>query len=214
MSNRMPLLCAALLVLAATPAAAQDVSPDVAPAASYAPSAPVQTPQPQAQAQLQPSSAPQTVPSTSYLFPPTDRRGRVLMGTRHEMQSDRGLWGAGLGLFLGGWALDIVGTAIFNAVSNDRDGAAEEDAMAWSIVPFVGPIVQLALEAPHPALPLTSALMQIGGLVMFCLGITSQHDVEIPIYGYADAGTPSMTLGLDLRPTDGGGYASLTLHTM
>lgn len=143
-------------------------------------------------------------------FPPHDRRGRVLIGTRQELQTDRGLWGAGLGLFLAGWVIDIVGTAIFNAVSDDRDGSVEEDAMAWSLVPWVGPMIQLGLEAPHPALPIMTGLLQITGTVLFVLGVTSQNETEVPIYGRP--GTAS--LGFDIAPTDGGAYAALTLHTM
>ncbi len=206
MSIRTALFCALSLLLLAAPAAAQQAV-DPSTAQSFTQVAP-------ASAMAYETAPVPAGPGVVSAFPRTDRHGRVLAGTRHETQSDRGLWGAGLGLFIGGWVLDIVGTAIFNAVSDDRDGALEEDAMAWSIVPFVGPIVQLALQAPHPALPLTSGLMQIGGLVLFCLGITSQHDVEIPIYGYADAGSPSMTLGFDARPMGDGGYASVTLHTM
>jgi hypothetical protein len=214
------LIVSALLTLTslAAPAAAQDA---VAPA----PAAPVTT-APVMVPAAAPASA--TLTSGAYAVPPgyattssgtviptTDRRGRMLVGTRHEMQSDRGLWGLGLGLFLAGWALDIAGTAIFNAVSDDRDGAQEEDAMAWSILPFVGPFVQLGLEAPHPALPITSGLLQITGLVLFVLGMTSQHDAEIPVYAFGDpSDARTARLGLDLSPTAGGAYATLTLHSM
>lgn len=148
-------------------------------------------------------------------FPLRDRHGRTLVDTRHENQPDRGLWGTGLGLFLAGWVLDIVGTAIFNAASDDRSGANEEDAQAWSLLPIVGPLVQLGIEAPHPALPLTSGLLQISGLVLFVVGMTSNHDVEIPVYAWGDPhDAATARLGLDITPTNGGAYASLTLHAM
>jgi hypothetical protein len=148
-------------------------------------------------------------------FAPYDRRGRRLVGTRRETQNDRGLWGAGLGLFIAGWVLDIAGTAIFNAVSNDRLPASEEDAMAWSIVPWFGPIIQLAIQAPHPALPLVSGLMQIGGTILFVLGLTSEHEAEVPIYAFGDPHDPATArIGLDVAPTEGGAYATVTLHTL
>ncbi len=144
---------------------------------------------------------------TYSVFPPRDRSGRMLIGTRHEMQNDRGLWGTGLGLFLAGWVIDIAGTAIFNAASNDREGALEQDAMAWSIVPWVGPMIQLGLQAPHPALPIMSGLLQLGGTVLFIFGLSTQHDVEVPIYGW-----PGMArIGFAVAPTEGGAIASATL---
>ena len=51
--------------------------------------------------------------------------------------------------------------------------------------------------------------------MLFILGMTSQHDVEIPVYAWGDpASSATPRLGLDVRTTDGGAYAALTLHTM
>lgn len=194
---RTLVVCATLFALAA-PAAAQD-APLVVPSPAY-------TASPYA------SSA---TASYGTSFPPRDRRGRPLVGTRHEMQNDRGLWGAGLGLFLGGWVLDLAGTALANAMSHDRTDAAEQDAQAWSILPLAGPVIQLGIEAPHPAIPITSGLMQIAGLVMFITGMTSNHDAEVPIYAWGDPrDARTARLGLDLAPTQGGAVATLTLHAM
>jgi hypothetical protein len=194
-----------VLVTLAAPAAAQVSPPPV-----YTSSAPVAAPPP-----VYTASGTAAAPSSSPYFAPVDRRGRTLIGTRTETRTDRGLWGAGLGLFLAGWVLDIAGTAIFNSVSNDRDGAAEEDAMAWSILPWVGPFIQLGIQAPHPALPLASALLQVGGTVLFVLGITSESQVEVPVYAWGDPDDAATArLGLDVSPTEGGAYATLTLHTM
>lgn len=184
----------------AAPAAAQDAPP--------APSA-------YAYASGTPAASTAAPPARSTYFPPRDRHGRTLTGTRHELQNDRGMWGAGLGLFLAGWVLDVAGTAIFNAVSLDRADAQEQDAMAWSILPLVGPVIQLGIGAPHPALPITSGLLQITGCVLFILGMTTQRDVEIPIYAWGDPhGARTASLGLDIAPTDGGAYATLTLRAM
>lgn len=198
----------ALLGAVAAPASAQEVATP-APYVYSPPAAP--TPAPAA------ASAPRTLDPVLVEsgFELRDRRGRELVAIRHEMQSDRGLWGLGIGLFAAGWALDIIGTGIFNGVSEDRSGANEEDAMAWSIVPLVGPFIQLGIQAPHPALPITSGLLQITGLVLFIVGITSQHDAEIPVYAWGDpADARTARLGLDLQSTNGGAYATLTLHTM
>ncbi len=199
------LTCGLAFASTASPAAAQTTALSAPATSTPTPSTPAATYVPPGYAET----------SSGAVVPMHDRRGRTLVGTRREVQSDRGLWGLGLGLFLAGWALDIAGTAIFNAVSHDRDGSLEEDAMAWSILPIVGPFVQLGLQAPHPALPITSGLLQISGLVLFIVGMTSQHEAEIPIYAWgdpADAGTAR--LGLDLAPTPGGAYATLTLHAM
>lgn len=201
-------IVACALVLAVTaPAAAQEVLTAPASTVYVAP-----TPPPS------PSTGTYTTGTSAYdpayaSFPPRDRRGRMLVGTRHEIQNDRGMWGAGLGLFLGGWVLDIVGTALANAISTDRTDAMEQDAQAWSILPLAGPVIQLGIQAPHPAIPITSGLMQIAGLVMFITGMTSQHDAEVPIYAWGDAHDPrTARLGFDLAPTQGGAVGTLTLH--
>lgn len=199
---RTLVVCVSLFALAA-PAAAQQVV--TAPASSaYTPTTPGYTTG---------TGAPTYEASYSTSFPPRDRRGRMLVGTRHEMQNDRGLWGAGLGLFLGGWVLDIVGTALANAISTDRTDAAEQDAQAWSILPLAGPVIQLGIQAPHPAIPITSGLMQIAGLVMFITGMTSEHDAEVPIYAWGDPhDARTARLGLEIAPTQGGAMGTLTLH--
>ena len=147
----------------------------------------------------------------SYASMPRGRGGRIVIGTRHEQQSDRGLWGAGLGLFLGGWVLDIVGTAIANAMS-DRSSTDENNAQAWSVMPLGGPIAQLVVGAPHPALPLTFGIMQITGLVMFVMGLTSTHDAEVPVYALGDPSDPTTPrLAFEVTPRSDGGFASVTL---
>lgn len=216
------LITAALFLAVAAPAAAQStaapppttgtivVQAPAAPASAPSPGPTYASPTPSAE---RGSASAVTIPPGYLAFPPRDRQGRVLVGTRHEMQNDRGLWGAGLGLFLAGWVLDMAGTGIANAMSTDRTDADEQDAQAWSILPFAGPIIQLAIEAPHPAIPITSGLLQITGLVMFVLGMTSQHDAEVPIYAWgptADARTPR--LGLEVAPTQGGAMGTLSLH--
>lgn len=213
------LIVALVFLSFAALAAAQETAPPPTTGAIVVqapPSAPPQAPAYAAPAPVglaQARTAPATLPAGYLSFPPRDRQGRVLVGTRHEMQNDRGLWGAGLGLFLGGWVLDLVGTAIANALSSDRTDADEQDAQAWSILPLAGPVIQLAIEAPHPAIPITSGLMQITGLVLFVMGMTSQHDTEVPIYAWgptADARTPR--LGLEIAATQGGAMGTLSLH--
>jgi hypothetical protein len=197
-----PLLVLAACLSFAAPVAAQS-------------SAPLIVVQPTATA---PTTAP-TYGTTLYSAPqyvPTGRgRERAVVGVRHEQQNDRGLWGAGLGLFLGGWAADIALTALGNAISNDRPPSAEEDALAWSLLPLVGPIVQLGIGAPHPAIPILGGVMQITGLVLFVMGMTSTHDAEVPIYAFGDPhDARTARLGMSLSPTAGGAYASFTLHAM
>lgn len=201
------LLALALTLAIAAPAAAQDAMP--APTTTVIVAPPTGTP-PQQQQYVAPSYQ-----RPVYAYAGRGREPRTVVGTRHEMQNDRGLWGLGLGLVLGGWALDIVLTAVGNAISHDRSDADEQDAQAWSILPFAGPIIQLGVGAPHPAIPITTGLLQISGLVCFVLGMTSQHDTEIPIYAFGDpSDARTARIGLSIEPTNGGAYASLTLHTM
>lgn len=193
-------------LLFAAPAAAQDVVSVPAPAPVI-----VTTPAPSSSAYAAPTYGAPSYGATVYTG-----RGRVprtVIGTRHETQNDRGLWGGGIGLFVAGWVVDIGLTALGNAISTDRTDANEQDALAWSLLPFVGPLVQLGIQAPHPAIPILAEVMQIGGLVMFVLGMTSTHDAEVPVYAFGDPhDARTARLGMTLAPTAGGGYATLSLH--
>lgn len=206
--ERTLLACALTLALAA-PAAAQEVVP-----APSTPTLVVTAPAPA----VAPAPTAYATPSYSqpvYAYAGPGRAPRTVVGTRHEQQNDRGLWGLGLGLTLGGWALDIALTAAANAISTDRTDAAEQDAQAWSILPFAGPIIQLGIGAPHPAIPITTGLLQISGLVCFIMGMTSTHDAEVPIYAFGDpSDARTARLGFGVAPTSGGAYATLTLHAM
>jgi hypothetical protein len=186
-----------------------------APAAAQAP-APTPAPTPMSAPTTAPTiySAPSYAPS--YAYAPRGRPERVQTGVRTERQTDRGLWGGGIGLFLAGWVLDFaVLTPLANAMSTDRTDAAEQDAWAWSLLPIAGPVIQLGVGAPHPAIPITTGLMQIGGLVMFILGMTTFHDTEVPVYAFGDPHDPrTARLSMDVSPMGDGAYATLTLHTM
>ena len=57
--------------------------------------------------------------------------------------------------------------------------------------------------------------MQITGLVLFVMGMTTTHDAEVPIYAFGDPSDPrTARLGMTLSPTAGGAYATLALHAM
>ena len=136
-----------------------------------------------------------------------------MVGYRSETRSPPAIWGTGLGLFLAGYVLDFaILTPIANAISIDRPGASEQDSWAWSLIPIAGPIIQLAIEAPHPAIPIITGLMQIGGLVTFIAGLTMQETRRLPIY-QGDPEDPSMLrVELDAGPVPGGGQALLTVR--
>lgn len=177
----------------------------------------VQQPAPMVVQQPAPQPAPTVYVAPGYGAYDGSFRGarppeRVQTGTRTEMQNDRGLWGAGVGLFVAGYVLELALTPIANAISHDRTDSVEQDAWAWSLLPFVGPIVQLGIGAPHPAIPITTDLLQIGGLVLFIMGMTSQHEVQVPVYALGDPNDPTTPrLALDLTPTSGGAHATATL---
>jgi hypothetical protein len=137
----------------------------------------------------------------------------VIVGYRSETRHPPVIWGRGLGLFLAGWVLDFaILTPIANAISNDRSPADEQDAWAWSLVPVVGPLVQLGIQAPHPAVPILTGLLQIGGLVAFVVGLTTEETHRVPIY-QGDPEDPHMLqVELDGGAVPGGAQVSLTLR--
>lgn len=144
----------------------------------------------------------------SYL-PPAHR---PIVGYRTETRARTALWGPGLGLFLAGYVLNWAAlTPLANAISEDRDGADEEDAWAWSLLPIAGPVIQLAIGAPHPAIPITTGLLQLVGAVLFVWGVTDQETVRIPVRA-GDPDDPSIpTLGFDASPLPGGGEVRVSL---
>ncbi len=137
---------------------------------------------------------------------------RPIVGYRTETRARTVLWGTGLGLFLAGYVLDWAAlTPLANAISEDRAGADEEDAWAWSLLPLAGPVIQLAIGAPHPAIPITTGLMQLAGMVLFIWGLTDQETVRIPVRA-GDPDDPSIpTLGFDASPLPGGGEVRVSL---
>jgi hypothetical protein len=207
-------IAAALFALAIPPSAsAQDQNAVPAPPAEQAP--PVVTNQ----------APPQTYPQAVYTAPPyagypqpyyvaqpyMGRAGRPpIVGYRTEQRPTTALWAAGLAAFLAGWVLDFaVLTPIANAVSNDRSEAVEQDAWAWSLVPIVGPWIQLGLGAPHPAIPITTGILQLAGVGMFIAGMLWQQEVRVPIY-QGDPDDPNMRrVDVSLRPELGGGTLAL-----
>jgi hypothetical protein len=141
------------------------------------------------------------------------RHRSEIVGYRQESRNPPAVWSAGLGFFIAGYALNFaILTPIANALSVDRPGASEQDAWAWSLLPILGPIVQLGIEAPHPAIPLLTGLMQIGGLTTFIVGLTMREVTRhVPIYR-GDPEDPSMLrVELDASPLEGGGQVSLTV---
>lgn len=240
MSRRLPLALALVATLAgsivASAAQAQPISPATetgAPGDAVAPSAPPQAPpsQPGAAQPAQPypqgpygqpvygqpypqpyaQPYPQALPYYYPPPPPSRGRGRLVVGQRTETRSVRAMWVPGLVLLAAGWLGDIAITPLANSLSTDRDPAAEEDAWAWSLVPVAGPIAQLVIGAPHPAIPVMTGLFQIGGLVLFAVGVASQEQVRVPIY-QGDPDDPTATrVDLGVAPTAGGGQIGLTV---
>ena len=158
------------------------------------------------------SLAPQAQVHNYGVDPRVYRGRRNIIGYRDVQQNPPELWGTGLGLFLAGYVLDFaILTPIANAISVDRTGADEQDAWAWSLLPIAGPIVQLAIEAPHPAIPIATGLMQIGGLVLFILGLTETQEAQVPIFEGSPDDPNMLRVGADLAPVDGGGVLNVTL---
>ncbi len=199
-------------------ALAQDAPPSSATGSPVAQPAPPPPPQPQPQPQpyyygLQPQPqpyyyGPQPQPQPYYYPPPRGRYRPRIVGYRNEDRAVKALWVPGLVGFCVGYLLDVIATPIANSVSLDRSDAVEEDAWAWSLLPVVGPIVQLAIGAPHPAIPITSGLLQIAGLSLFIAGLSSSESVRVPIY----EGEEGARADLGLAPLPGGGRVQLSGH--
>lgn len=212
---RLPLAGLVAGLALANVAQAQETSAGLA---APAPVMVAPAPQPMQQPILQPAPPTQlpsyqpTYGATPYMPRAIPDRDRPIVGYRTETRSQPALWGTGLGLFLAGYVLDFaILTPIANAISNDRDGADEEDAWAWSLLPLAGPVIQLGIGAPHPAIPIATGLMQIAGAVLFIVGLTDQQTVRVPVRA-GDPDDPSIpTLGFDATPLPGGGQVSVSL---
>lgn len=153
-------------------------------------------------------------PAPGYGYYPTApvRRGRVVVGHRNVERPNPALWGTGLALLLAGWVLDFaVLTPLANAISDDRPPEVEEDSWAWSLLPLVGPWIQLGLEAPHPAIPITLGLMQLAGAGMIIAGLVSHQSIRVPIYEGDPDAPGSARVDLGVAPSPGGGVLTLAL---
>jgi hypothetical protein len=151
-------------------------------------------------------------PAQPYYVPTAAAARPRLLGYRTEERSVRAMWVPGMVAFLAGWVLNFgVATPLANAISNDRDGAVEEDAWAWSLVPLAGPLVQLGIGAPHPAIPLVMLTLQGVGLGMFIAGLVMKETVRLPVYE-GDPHDPNATrIDLSAIPVEGGAQVGLTL---
>jgi hypothetical protein len=224
----LAVLCTCVLSLAATRVDAQTVTPEAqapAPALDAPEPAPAQTAPAQAApapattappSQLQRPTYPQQAPAYGYGYAygypqhavpePQPQRYEI------ETRSRKSLWMPGIILLGLGWFANFtLATPVANAVSSDRDGADEEDAWAWSVVPIVGPIAQLTIGAPHPAIALTMGLFQIGGLALFIAGLVSKEEVEVPVRGIR---VGSATVDAGFRPLQGGGVLEVAITHM
>ena len=139
-------------------------------------------------------------------------RGRAIIGYRTETRNPPELWGTGIGLAAGGWVLNLILTAAANSVSTERPPAVEQDAQAWAAVPFVGPFLQLALEAPHPAMPILTGLIQYAGLISFIVGVTTQQVNRAPIYEGSPDDPSMLRVELDASGGPDGAFVGITVR--
>lgn len=204
----------ALVITASSAIASAQTGPAAATGSPFPqeqPPAAQQPAYPQQSTYAQPQYAPYAYPSPYY--PPATRGRRVprpIVGYRSVTRPDPRLWGAGLAMFLAGWVVDFaVLTPIANAISTDRDGASEQDSWAWSLVPIVGPFVQLGIQAPHPAIPITMELLQLGGAALIIAGLVSNQTIRVPIL-QGDPEDPNVPrLDVAAQPMLGGGTIGL-----
>jgi hypothetical protein len=86
---------------------------------------------------------------------------------REVRKSNRGLLGAGLGVWLGTWFITFLSSS---TTAHDGSGAA-------TIFPMIGPFIAAGISKdPGPAVGYTvSGLLQIAGFAMFVAGAASKH---------------------------------------
>lgn len=167
----------------AAPVSAQGPAPDtgrgviviealVAPAPAPAPSAPAAPP---LMAYAPPVVAP--VPAVAPLsvtaqygvpasFAPTDV-------AQAEAPRSRPSWrtiGTGIGLFLGGYVINIAGSALWSLTTIFT--GQRSDFFLWSLVPIAGPIAQLTMADQDWMMPILAVdlLIQVAGLVTAIAG--------------------------------------------
>lgn len=140
----------------AAPAAAYDGDPVVgAPAVAYAGGPAVDAPGPQE------------------LVPPRSRGGR----------RDWALIGAGAGMALGGWALNVVGSLLW-VLWPGSWGNDNTPYLSWATVPVAGPIMQLTTSSSEewqaPIAVIISGV-QLAGWIMAIVGTASPSDEVAPL---------------------------------
>ena len=172
-----------------------------------------------------PAVAPRSAPGRDYERPPAHAyqpsyapvygstgRNRPIVAYRNETRAPPSIWGTGLGLFIAGYVLNLAITPLANAISDERSPADEQDAWAWSLLPVVGPMVQLGVGAPHPAVPITTGLLQLVGVVLFTWGLTESESVRVPVR-LGDPQDPNVpTLGFDVDSLPGGAQIRVSLQ--
>jgi len=94
---------------------------------------------------------------------------------------DWALVGAGAGMAIGGWAVNIVGS-LFWALWPGTWGNDNSGYLAWATVPVVGPFLQLSEQSAEewqiPVAVISSAV-QLAGWIMAIAGTASSSD-DIP----------------------------------
>ena len=215
-------LVVASLFVAPSPAAAQTtiqgqiIIQEATPSTTTAP-----PPQAQVYAEPPPTAAPQS----AYVSPSgpaqtggcpvgsvvqMDRYGRpmcMIETTRHRVSG--GLLGAGIGILVGGWALEIVSSLVVGvggvvgcAFGSSRCWGASSDASAffnWGFVPLIGPWVEMGYLWPNAdggiyAWLAIEGLLQAGGLVMLIFGALGSDVTDYePAPGYAFHVRPMIT---------------------
>lgn len=136
------------------------------------------------------SAAPQTLATTA---PPPEASPEL---ARPRTTRDWRLVGAGAGLALGSYVLNLVGTLFWVAIPNGASSIDpitptwnhREELFFWSLVPVAGPLAQIgyAEEDWQVGLFIGSSLLQIAGFAMAIAGTARRIEVT-PREGAAPA---------------------------
>lgn len=128
------------------------------------------------------SRAPSSVPTLAVV-----RQGEVSLEAPRTRRR-WGLVGAGAGIAIGAYALNVVGSLLWMAIPTgitSTDFIAptwnghREELLLWSLVPVVGPLAQIAYaEADwHAPLFVAASVLEIAGFVMAIVGTASRERV-------------------------------------
>lgn len=144
-----------------------------------------------------------------------------------EETSVKALWMPGMIAFLAGWVLNFtlvtpIGIAAKSGSCARSLGCNADESWSWSIVPLIGPWVQLGFHTPEAPIPVTMGIIQAAGATMFIAGLVMKESITRQRYGSlrgprlksggSDSWLSHMPLITAAPMENGGMYVSLSMQ--